>query len=104
MRQSEFVALVDYETGKAYVQHNEHGFLIYGVDSLAAAEAIAVLANLGHLFRDPYGNLYVDEYSTDERVSTLDEHMEEMEEVASDDAPTVEESTDEYGPLESVGE
>lgn len=102
-----FVVAVDGTTGKALVEHRENGILIDDIDSVMAAKAIAVLANMGHLFRDDSGSLCIDSSSQQGDVITMEEFMDAMEDLANDDGP--EENTsdetrdaDAYGPLEST--
>jgi hypothetical protein len=105
MSLSKFKPVIDGTTGKAIVEHKENGILIEDVDSMAAAQAIALLANLGNLCRANDGTLYITCYSDDASVTTMEQFMEDFDGSTTDDGPSDEsEASSEYGPLEISGE
>jgi hypothetical protein len=110
-----FRCVIDGNSGKVNVEHRENGTLIDNVDSMAAAMAIAVLANMGHLSRDDYGDLCITSTSGSPDVSTMEEYDEELDDQLSDDGPGEDNDSaygyedagydpDAYGPKESAGE
>jgi hypothetical protein len=94
--------------GKCNVEHIDNGILIEDMDSPAAAQAVAILANLGNLSRTDDGSLCIISNSDPESVTTVDEFMEENDYEANDDGPTDQDDVvydeDAYGPAKASGE
>ena len=100
-----FIVFYDKESKKSSVEHRENGTLIDEVDNLEAAKAIAILANLGCLYRSDAGDICVASDSGLPSVETHEEYMEQISDITNDDSPSDEESALEvYEPLSSTQE
>lgn len=76
------------EKEKTYeVIHTEDGTVLNGIDSFDAAKAIAVLACLGHLYRNDDGSLSINPAGSDLDVETDDEFEDRLSQTNEDDSP-----------------
>jgi hypothetical protein len=103
-----FYTYIDGNNSKCVVEHRENGVLIDELPSMDVANSIAILANLGHLFRNVDGFLCIDSADSDDVVATIEEYMEEIDSYGGDDGPTDQDepTVDDgrYGPLGSYGD
>lgn len=88
-----YVTLLDVTTGKYEVSHVDDGPIMDGISNTTSeraamvAQAIAIIFNLGHGFRDDRGIIFILNEPTDEPLETLEEYMESYDFPVDDDGP-----------------
>jgi len=82
-----YVSYLNGDSKKHEVSHIDNGTIIDDVDSALAAQAIAQLACMGNLRRGDDGSLYISGTSNNESVVTIEEFVESLDDLVSDDGP-----------------
>ena len=87
-----YVAMFNADTKQYEVNHVDDGPIMDDLDSILAANAVAQLACLGNLRRGVDGILYIDGTSNNDDVLTMEEFVDSLDDLASDDSPTDEDT------------